>query len=137
MSRSEAQVRELFGHLESGDGDRFFAAVADDVSWTVMGTHPLAGEYADKAGFREATFARLNTVLREGVLLRVTHVLISGDWAVVELEALSTALNGKPFANRYCWVCRFDDEVIVEVRAYLDSALVARTLAENEPAPAS
>jgi ketosteroid isomerase-like protein len=132
MSPSEAQVRDLFGHLESGDADTFFAAVADDVRWTVMGTHPLAGEYRSKKNFRTATFARLNRVLREGVLLRVTHVITSGDWAVVELEALSTALDGKPFANRYCWVCRFDGATIVEVRAYLDSALVARTLAENE-----
>ena len=54
---------------------------------------------------------------------------------MVELEALSTALDGKPFANRYCWVCRFAGQTIVEVRAYLDSALVARLLAENE-APA-
>ena len=136
MPVSEAHVRELFAHLESGDGDRFFAAVADDVRWTVMGTHPLAGEYRSKQQFRSSTFARLDKVLREGVLLRVTHVILGGDWAVVELEALSTDLSGKPFANRYCWVCRFDDQVIVEVRAYLDSALVARTLAENEPAGA-
>jgi hypothetical protein len=136
MPETEAQVRALFAHLESGDGDGFFAAVADDVTWTVMGTHPLAGEYRSKDSFRFATFARLNRVLREGVLLRVTHVLLSGDWAVVELEALSTALNGKPFANRYCWVCRFAGDTIVEVRAYLDSALVAQTVAENEPSGA-
>ena len=74
-------------------------------------------------------------VLREGVLLRVTHLIVQGEWAVVELEALSTALNGMPFANRYCWVCRFAGQTIVEVRAYLDSALVARLLVENE-APA-
>jgi ketosteroid isomerase-like protein len=137
MSVTEAQVRALFAHLESGDGDRFFAAVADDVQWTVMGTHPLAGEYRSKERFRSSTFARLDKVLREGVLLRVTNVILDGDRAVVELEALSTALNGKPFANRYCWVCRFNDQVIVEVRAYLDSALVARTLAENEPTDAA
>jgi ketosteroid isomerase-like protein len=127
------QIRELFAHLESGESDLFFARVADDVSWTVMGTHPLAGEYHSKADFFAGTFARLNKVLREGVLLRVTHLIVHEDWAVVELEALSTALNGKPFANRYCWVCRLAGETIVEVRAYLDSALVAQLLEENEP----
>ena len=132
MSLTEDAVRRLFAHLETGDADAFFARVADDVSWTVTGTHPLAGEYHSKADFRAATFARLNTVLREGVLLRLTHVIVQGEWAVVELEALSTALNGEPFANRYCWVCRFAGETIVEVRAYLDSALVAQTLADNE-----
>ena len=135
MPRSTEQVRELFAHLESGEADAFFIHVADDVEWTVMGTHPLAGAYHSKAEFRASTFARLNKVLREGVLLRVTHLIVQGESAVVELEALSTALNGVPFANRYCWVCRFAGETIVEVRAYLDSALVARLLAENE-APA-
>lgn len=58
----------------------------------------------------------------------------AGDWAVVELEAFSTALNDKPFANRHCWVCRSAGETIVEVRAYLHSALVAQLIEENEPA---
>jgi uncharacterized protein len=51
----------------------------------------------------------------------------------VELESLSTALNGKPFDNRYCWITRFSNGTIVEVRAYLDSALVQRLIDENEP----
>ena len=132
MLLSDDQVRQLFVHLETGQSDAFFAHVADDVSWTVLGTPPLAGEYQSLADFRGSTFARLDRVLREGVLLRVTHLIVHGDWAVVELEALSTALNGKPFANRYCWVCRFAGETIVEVRAYLDSALVAQVIEENE-----
>ncbi|SLM49870.1 conserved protein of unknown function [Nitrospira japonica] len=35
------------------------------------------------------------------------------------------------FDNRYCWVMRFEGAVIVEVRAYLDSALVQRLIDEN------
>ena len=131
---TEEMVRALFAHLESGDADAFFRHVADDVDWTVMGTHPLAGTYHTKQEFIAHTFRRLNTVLKDGVLLRVTHILISENTAAVELEALSTALNGTPFRNRYCWICRFDHGQIVEVRAYLDSALVQKLLTDNEPA---
>lgn len=126
------EVRALFSSLEKGDADRFFSHVSETVSWTVMGTHPLAGTYHDKKSFIAGTFHRLNAVLREGVLLRVTGVLTCGDTAAVELEALSTAKNGVPFRNRYCWICRFESGMIVEVRAYLDSALVQRLLDENE-----
>ena len=56
---------------------------------------------------------------------------MSGDWAVVELHSFATAKNGLRFDNRYCWVCRFSGYKIVEVRAYLDSALVARLFQEN------
>jgi hypothetical protein len=33
--------------------------------------------------------------------------------------------------NRYCWIEYFQDAVIVRVRAYLDSAMVARWFEEN------
>jgi len=32
------------------------------------------------------------------------------------------------------WVCRFDGDVIVQVRAYLDSRMVAYTIPRNERA---
>ena len=38
---------------------------------------------------------------------------------------------GRAFDNRYCWVVRFAGGKIVEVRAYLDSALVQRLFDEN------
>lgn len=126
-------LRRLFARLEDGDAEGFFAHVADDVHWTVMGTHPLAGEYTDKATFLRSTFGRLDQVLREGVRLRLERLFVDGDHAIVELAATSTANNGDPFDNTYCWVMRLDEaHVVREVRAYLDSALVARTLAENE-----
>jgi uncharacterized protein len=130
---TEKTIRSLFMHLENGHSDRFFRQVAPDVTWTVMGTHPLAGTYHSREDFIRSTFGRLNKVLRDGVRLRVVHILVSGTTASVELEALSTALNGAPFLNRYCWVCRFNEGKMVEVRAYLDSALVQKLLDENEP----
>ena len=131
MAIDSQRVREIFSGLRSGDGAAFFSHVADDVDWTVEGTHPLAGRYRSKASFRDHTFAKLAMVLPRGVELEITNVLVSGDWAVVELHSMATAKNGLRFDNRYCWVTRFADGVIVEVRAYLDSAMVQRLFDEN------
>jgi len=128
-------VRSLFANLENGRPDAFFDHVAQDVNWTVMGTHPLAGTYHTKEDFLAHTFARLDKLLKEGVVLRVTNLLVDGDTAAVELESLSTALDGKPFDNRYCWIARFSNGTIVEIRAYLDSALVKQLIDEYERAP--
>jgi uncharacterized protein len=49
-------VRNIFKGLQNGDGAAFFAHVADDVDWIVMGTHPLAGHYASKKAFIAGTF---------------------------------------------------------------------------------
>ena len=128
-------VKSLFANLENGKSDAFFEHVADEVNWTVMGTHPLAGTYHTKSDLLSHTFARLDKILKEGVVLRVTNLLVDGDSAAVEMESLSTALNGKPFDNTYCWIVRFSNGTIVEIRAYLDSALVRRLIDENEPPP--
>ena len=111
-----ASIRQIFQNLESGDGKGFFEHVAEDVDWIVEGTHPLAGHYHTKADFLAHTFDKLAKVLPKGTQLHVEHLLISDDWAVVELHSEATAKNGLRFDNRYCWVCRFADGTIVEVR---------------------
>jgi ketosteroid isomerase-like protein len=131
MTITADRVRDIFKGLEKGDGAAFFSHVADDVDWTVMGTHPLAGRYPSKAAFIEGTFAKLGRVLPEGAQLHVEQIIIQDDHAVVELHSLATAKSGMRFDNRYCWVVQFKDGMIVGVRAYLDSALVARLFQEN------
>jgi uncharacterized protein len=125
------EVRELFKSLEMGDGAAFFTHVAEDVDWIVQGTHPLAGHYRSKSDFLAHTFEKLGKVLPQGTQLHVTNALVSGDWAIVELASLATAKNGLRFDNKYCWVIRFAGRKIVEVRAYLDSAMVQRLFDEN------
>jgi ketosteroid isomerase-like protein len=132
MSVSIKHVKNIFNYLRTGDNNKFFEYVAEDVLWTVMGTHPLAGKYKSKEEFILHTFTRLNKLLKEGVILKINNIIVQEDTAVVEMESLSTALNDKPFNNTYCWVCQFNNDIIIEVRAYVDSVLVQRLINENE-----
>jgi uncharacterized protein len=132
MSLTIEYVNQLFENLSTGKASAFFDNVADDVHWTVMGTHPLASVYRSKDDFLMRTFERLDKVLKGGVILKIDHIIVSGDTAVVEMNQTSTALNGKAFPNTYCWVVRFADKMITEVRAYVDSFLVKQVIEENE-----
>jgi hypothetical protein len=96
-----------------------------------MGTHPLAGHYLSKKAFIEGTFAKLARVLPQGAQLHVENLIVKDDQAVVELHSLATAKNGMRFDNRYCWVVYFKNGVMVRIRAYLDSAMVAQLFEEN------
>jgi ketosteroid isomerase-like protein len=131
MAITHERVREIFKGLENGEGSAFFQHVAENVDWTVMGTHPLAGHYLSKKAFIEGTFAKLGQVLPYGAQLHTENVIVEGDQAVVELHSLATAKNGMRFDNCYCWVVAFQDGLIVRVRAYLDSTLVARLFEQN------
>jgi hypothetical protein len=131
MSVDERTVRSVFAGPEHRDGDAFFEHVADDVDWTVIGTHSLAGHHSSKSAFKAATFGRLGKVLPGGAQLRITNVITAGDIAVVELVSGAAARNGMRFDDHYCWVVRFDRGRIVEVRAYLDSAMIAELFRQN------
>lgn len=133
MPLTKEYVEKLFRNLSNGNSRTFFENVADDVQWTVTGTHPMAGLYKSKSDFLAHTLHRLNKLLTGELVLNVDHILVSGDTAAVEMTSASTARNGKPYVNRYCWVVRFENSIIKEVRAYLDSFLVQQTIAENEP----
>jgi uncharacterized protein len=127
--------KALFSKLEHPRTQpEFWSRVADDVDWTVKGTHPLAGRYQNKTEFVESTFARLAGVLPGGVKLEITSLYVEGDTAIAELHSTSTTNEGAEFANDYCWVCRFEGNVIAEVRAYLDSMMVAYAILRNETA---
>jgi len=136
MEITEQYVRELFERLEGGDSPAFFRHVADDVDWTVMGTHPLAGHYQSKADFIAGTFARLAPLLPGGAQLCVRHVHVAGNQATIELQSMATSSSGMRFDNRYCWVVYFDNRRIVRVRAYLDSAMLAELFAREAAAAA-
>ena len=133
MKLTKQFVEKLFRNLENGHQDQFFSQVAPNVLWEVMGTHPLAGVYHGKQEFLDHTFVRLKKLLKGGPVLKVSNILIAEDApiAIVEMVQLSYSINGKPFNNTYCWLVKFENEVIVHVRAYLDSALVQALVSEN------
>jgi ketosteroid isomerase-like protein len=128
MNLTKEYVHKIFSFLEKGQNKEFFNNVAENVKWTVMGTHPLAGVYNSKSAFIAATFDKLAKVLEEGVVLKIDNILISEPYAIVEMHALSHVKDGGSFNNTYCWITKFKEGIIIEVRAYLDSALVAKVM---------
>ncbi|MBV9177273.1 MAG: hypothetical protein JO297_09565 [Nitrososphaeraceae archaeon] len=99
-----------------------------------MGTHQWPVYiYNSKSDFLKHTIERLGRLLKGGsVVMKVDHIYVSDDTAIVEMTYTSIALNGRLSAQRYCWITRFVDGLIVEVRAYLDSVLVQQVIDENE-----
>jgi ketosteroid isomerase-like protein len=122
--------------MVNGSYATFYSHVVDDVSWRVMGTHPLAGHYGSKEAFYNSTSVRLSKIEQPGGTTSLVRVVGGCDeaWSVEELLGNVTMRNGMPFVNQYSWSTRWDEMGrIVEVRAYVDSALVTRVITQNEP----
>jgi ketosteroid isomerase-like protein len=126
---SEEFDRASFAPFEKANGPAFLENLADDVSWTVTGAaNPLKGHFTSKAEVAKNIFGRLIPKMATPMSAKVTSVLVTGDWAVVELKGAGESKGGIDYAQELCWICRFEGEKIVEARIYLDSALVKAIL---------
>src|ERR1700691_6192473 len=83
MSLTEDQVRTIFAGPASGNSEKFFEHVDENVHWRVMGTHPLAGRYKSKKGFREATFARLGKLFPQDLRPYARDVLVIPPGSII------------------------------------------------------
>lgn len=134
MHPDRATVEATFRLLENPDTTpTFFDHVADDVEWTVMGTHPLAGTFTTKQDYLDATFSQLGPLMRAGTHIRLIDLYIDGDTVIAELMTHSVTLEGAAFEDGLCWICTFDGDQIVKARCYLDSAMVTWTIQRNRP----
>ncbi|KAI1318473.1 hypothetical protein F5Y16DRAFT_391899 [Xylariaceae sp. FL0255] len=146
------QINTIFSQIAGSNPSfvGFFSHLADNFTWTIEGTHPLAGRYTNLT-ILELTFERITSTASTAnpLILSLNNTIGGGDeeWSVQELEVKGICKSGLVFDNRYAWATRWapldsatvspslltaKDGLMVEVRAYLDSALVSVALQENE-----
>ena len=95
---NKCQIAQIFSHLGQDNFTAFFAQVAPDVHWTLMGTHPLAGEYHNRTIFVTNALERLaNTLINGTSALDLVHIVGGGDeeWSVQELHGVGVCKNGR------------------------------------------
>jgi ketosteroid isomerase-like protein len=54
-----------------------------------------------------------------------------GDFVIVEHSGRNKLADGRRYDNNYCWVFRFQNGLIQEVREYMDTQLVTETCGEE------
>lgn len=95
---NKCQIAQIFDHLREDNFTAFFAQVAPDVQWTLMGTHPLAGEYHNRTIFVTNALERLaNTLITGTSTLELVQIVGGGDeeWSAQELHAVGVCKNGE------------------------------------------
>ncbi len=96
---NQAQICTIFEHLTgvTANYTAFFQKVANNVNWTIEGTHPLAGQYNNKLVL-EVAFARIAATGAKAtpLLLSLTNVIGGGneEWSVQELEVRGICTSG-------------------------------------------
>lgn len=131
---NRAALTQAFDGLATGDGGAFMALFAEDMTWRVMGTSAWSKEVRGLAAIEEQLvgplFARFAGPYRNIAEL----ILADGDHVVVLARGDAETVEGKRYANDYCFVFRMADGRIVEVREYMDTKLADAALGPGDGA---
>ncbi|MEU6120400.1 hypothetical protein [Streptomyces sp. NPDC047123] len=124
MTRTREIRRPLFQLLGELDTvDKFFEQVSDDVKWTMVGRHPLAGAYQNKRDFLDGTLEQIRA-RSGGLRFDLKQMYGTDSEVIVVMDGIATATDGEPYDPFYVWLCRFEGDTIVEVQAYVDTRVV-------------
>jgi len=126
---NKRRVREAFLPWEQGDSGPFFALVAEDVRWTVIGSTPVSGVYESKQALVEGAFGPLLERLDGTLATRLVDLAAEGDKVFLRFRSSGVTKTGLPYHQVYCFAMVMRERRIVEIVAYVDTELLARVFA--------
>ncbi len=119
----------------AADTTFFFTMVHENVDWTIVGHHPLAGHYPTSKLFFVNTLWRLRSAFdttRFYVRAVALHAGCNSPWSVQELDYHGSLKGGETWQLYNTWVTRWENDRIVESRAYVDAPTTMGFLRDYE-----
>lgn len=132
MSATENKhlMQQIFSELAKGNGQSFRDSLAEDFSWTLTGTTAWSKTYTGKQVVLDDLIRPLYAQFANQYTNTAHRFIAEDEYVVVECRGRVTTTSGKPYNNTYCMVFRIVDGKLRELVEYLDTQLVATTLAD-------
>jgi len=121
-------MQRICAALAAGDAAPLRAAMAEDFSWTVMGSTAWSGTYRGREAVLRDLLAPLVAQFADRYTNAAHNFVAEGDQVVVECRGRVATRTGGRYDNSYCWVCRFEDGKLRTLTEYLDTALLETAL---------
>jgi uncharacterized protein len=117
-------ISNMFAELSKGNGDAFLNALADDVSFTIIGSTKYSGTFKGKQELINKLLAPLNAQVEGGMTITPDNLIADGDFIAMQARGKALSKNGRRYDNTYCHVFRFANGKVQEVTEYLDTELI-------------
>lgn len=124
IAENKQLVLDFYEAGARGDMDACFALLADDITWTNVGTTKFSGTYTGKQALVEQLLGPLFGQLKAGIASEIERLTAEDDVVVAQTAGTAETHDGIPYNNSYCQVIRIRDGKIAEVKEYFDTALV-------------
>jgi uncharacterized protein len=122
-------MQGIFTELSRGNSRPFRDAMAEDFSWTIIGSTKWSGTYRGKQTVLEQLIGPLFAQFADRYTNVADRFIAEGDHVVVECRGRATTKAGNPYNNTYCYVCRFSEGKLQALTEYCDTELVSAALA--------
>ncbi|MDJ0939995.1 MAG: nuclear transport factor 2 family protein [Woeseiaceae bacterium] len=127
-SANKQLVLEFFAAADRGDLDAAIAMLADDVTWTNIGSTKFSGRYEGKQALMDELLGPVFGQFKAGIATTIERLTAEGDIVVAQSDGQAETVDGVPYNNTYCQVFRIRDGQITEVKEYFDTALADSVL---------
>ena len=124
IAENKQVVLDFYEAGARGDMDACFALLADDVTWTNIGSTKFSGTYIGTQAIAEDLLGPLFSQLKAGISSQIERLTAEGDSVVAQTSGTAETMDGTPYNNTYCQVIRIRDGQIADVKEYMDTALI-------------
>ena len=124
IAENKQVVLDFYEAGARGDMDACFALLADDVTWTNIGSTIFSGTYTGKQAIAENLLGPLFGRLKAGISSKIERLTAEGDIVVAQTSGTAETTDGTPYNNTYCQVIRIRDGQLADVKEYMDTALI-------------
>ena len=98
--------------------------MAEDFAWIVEGQSKFSNRFGGKAAVEQKLLRPLFDTFATPYRFAIDEVIAEGDRVVVLGRGQVRTKWGKDYNNHYCFVIRMAEGRMIELREYLDTALV-------------
>ena len=124
IAENKQVVLDFYEAGARGDMNSCFALLADDITWTNIGTTKFSGTYVGKRAIAEELLGPLFSQLKAGIASQIEQLIAEGDIVVAQTSGTAETTGGVAYNNSYCQVITIRDGRIAAVKEYMDTALI-------------
>jgi uncharacterized protein len=124
---NKQRAREVMDAMSQGRVAPLFDAMADGVMWRWMGVNQWSQTFRGKQQVVDKLFGGATETLDPSSSIEVHRLHADGHCVVIEHSGHNELPDGHRYDNNYCWILRFQNGLIQEVREYMDTQLVTET----------
>ena len=119
-------VRDAFEAMGRSDIRPLVDMMTDDFAWIIEGQSRFSRSYEGKVAVKRDLLTPLFEAFATPYRFIIDDIIAEGDSVVVRGRGEVRTKAGKDYNNSYCFVLGLEEGKLVELREYLDTALVER-----------